>query len=239
MRARGPLNAAQSLGVAPRSVAARHFVRGDRIGLRIERPQVALADIDAPDLAVRIQRRVPFVGRDVVVNVAVVLPPGPLGDHHVALDAGRPRRRGRHLTGGDAGVPVGEALAQDLLAEPFGRRLHAGALPHGVPVLGSIEQAASCPVPSGGTACIRASSGRPSARVPGSVAPPRPLPRPRSSACDSGRGCSSLRVDQREDAGRRRLIQRQPVVGGIDLGRFLRRPRVLHLQREALAAAEP
>ena len=142
MRARGTLDAAQSLGVTPRSVAARHLVRGDRVGLRIERPQEALADIDAPDLAVRIQRRVPLVGGDVVVDVAAVLPPGPLGDHHVALDAGRPRWRWRHFAGGNSGPPLGEALAQDPLAEPFGGRLHAGALPHRVPVLRTVEQPA-------------------------------------------------------------------------------------------------
>ncbi len=102
---------------------------------RVERPEIALADVDAPHLAIRIQRRVALVGRDVVVDVAQFLSPGPLRDDDIALDADRARRRRRHLAAGDSPRPVGKAVLEQVASEGVGRPSHAGPVPHRIPVV--------------------------------------------------------------------------------------------------------
>ena len=84
----------------------------------IEHRQVVRAELQRPvDLAVRVERGIPAVGRDLIVQIRLWVRPVPLGDHDIALQALRPRRRRRDGARGDPIGPVGEHRERALPAE--------------------------------------------------------------------------------------------------------------------------
>ena len=94
----------------------RHLA--DRVAHRIEHRQVVGAQLEgAVDQAVGVERRIAPIGRDRVVQVGLRVGPVPLGDDDVALEALRPRRRGRHFARGDAIGPVREQRERAIAAE--------------------------------------------------------------------------------------------------------------------------
>ena len=86
--------------------------------------QVVVADVDAVDQPVRVDARVPLVGRDLVVHERDVVAPVPHRDDDVALDAGRARRGRRHRARLDGVGPVGEHLQAARAAEAGHERAH-------------------------------------------------------------------------------------------------------------------
>ena len=81
----------------------------DRVADRIENGQVVGAELQrSVDEAVGVERGIPSVGRDLVVEIRLGVSPVPLRDDDVALESLRSRRRRRQLAFGDAIGPVGE-----------------------------------------------------------------------------------------------------------------------------------
>ena len=75
-------------------IAIRNLHLADGVVHRIEHRQIVAAFLRrSVDQAVGVDVRIAFVGGDLVVQIGLRIGPVPLGDHDVALDALRPRRR--------------------------------------------------------------------------------------------------------------------------------------------------
>ena len=81
----------------------------DRVADRIEHRQIVGAQLQrSVDETVRVERGIPSVGSDRIVEIRLRVRPVPLRDDDVAFDTLRPRRRRRHLATRHTVGPVGE-----------------------------------------------------------------------------------------------------------------------------------
>ena len=198
-------------GVAHRQDHLARLVRA-----RVDPHQLVVGELHPVDGAAGVDRRVPLVGRDLVVDVAGRAAPLPQGQHHVALAPPRARRRRGHLAGHDPVGPVGVHRDGALRPEAAQVAVHQGAaLPDPHPVrprrLGRVEVAG-----------VQHLAGR---QVPELVAelaallqavdPRRLVAHARRDAVAGVAGAGELVLG-------RHLHQRVPVVGGVDLRRLAR-----------------
>ncbi len=80
-----------------------------RVVHRVENREVIRAELQRPEERSRgVDRRIPAIGRDLVVEIRLRVGPVPLGNHDVALDPLRPGRRGWDLARRNPVSPVGE-----------------------------------------------------------------------------------------------------------------------------------
>ena len=106
-------------------IADRQLDQRGGVAHRIEHGQVILADLHrAINQTVRVDRRIPPIGRRLVVEVRFRVGPVPLGDDDVSLLALGPRRRRWHFAGGNAIGPVRKRLENPLPAETVERAAH-------------------------------------------------------------------------------------------------------------------
>ncbi len=195
---------------------------------RVGDHQGVVGDGYAVDEAVGVDRRLPLVGGDLVVDVGGLPRPLPHGQHQVALDALRPRRGVGHLAGGDTVAPVGEHRQAAVAAEAVEDAAHLrAALPEGDPVVPcldrGVEPVEMADVEREPVSHLVAEL----AALLGDVDPGGLTAERRRDAVAVGSGAGEL-------VGRRGLEQRVPVVGRIDGGGLLRRHGRRCLQRHGL-----
>ena len=189
-----------------------------RIVGRVQDGQVVGAQLQrAVDQAVRVESGFAPVGRDLVVEVDVRIGPIPFSDDHVALDALRPGRRGRHLAGGDAVGPVREHRI-GASPELVGAGHHVAAclsrqdppLPRGLRRLDRVERLGDLP------------RRLVSELMTGPAASRLEVPQPLRLAADLRRDAVAGRPAARELALVGHAQQREPVAGRVVLGRRAR-----------------
>ena len=88
------------------------------MGRRVQYRQFVVRDVHPVDRTVRVDPRVPLVGRDLIVDVVDLGAPFPHRNNDVALDAAWARWGRRHGAGGDPVAPVGKHLETALATEP-------------------------------------------------------------------------------------------------------------------------
>ena len=195
------------------------------VGVRIEHGEVVVGDVHAVDGTVGVHGRVALVGGRLVVDLAHLVGPLPLGEDQIPFHSLRPRRRRRRLAGRDAVAPVGEHRQSALAPEARHPHAHLGpALPHPharVPGVGARVVPLRVRVPARELApdLVTAQAGLHVVEV--LVARPELL----ADAVAAGAGARKLvRLG--------RLDQRQPVRGRIHRRGFLRGPGNDGRQRE-------
>ena len=173
------------------------------------------------DRAAGIHRRLTAIGRDLVVHERVIGAPVPQRDDDVALDAFRPRRRRRHFASCNAIGPVRKYFQRWLFALRLEHRVHRGPAHAG----------AEAPLP-----CV-VSSRQLRLRLEHVIEAARQLVAELMAEVAVGlqrvdpmvlrQHVRSRAVAVRTGAGEQALVgrlqHRQPIVGRIDLRRFLRR----------------
>ena len=190
--------------------------------------QRVLRDRDAVDQPVRVDRGLPLVGSDLVVDVRRLVGPLPHGEHQVALGALRPGRRGRHLAGGDALAPVGVHRETAVAAEAVHDRAHLrAALPEPEAVVPGLDRRIEAVE-------MADVGGEPVAHLVTELAALLGDVDPRVLAAQGRRDAVAVGPGAGELVRRRGLEQGVPVVGGIDLRRFPRRAGRRRPQRQRL-----
>ena len=102
----------------------RDIQLGGLMTRRVGDHELVAGDRHAIHEAVRIDHRIALVGRDLVVYVRRLARPFPHRQHQVSLDTPGPRRRHRHLAGGDPVAPVGEHREPAVATEPVENAAH-------------------------------------------------------------------------------------------------------------------
>ncbi len=109
-------------------IAHRQRNPGDRVANGIEHWNVIGAELErAVDQSVRVDARIPAIGRYRVVQVRFRIGPVPLRDDDIAFETTRARRRRWHLAGGDSIGPIGEHLEHAAAAEVVESCAHPAA----------------------------------------------------------------------------------------------------------------